>query len=223
MTSNIIRYFLVFWFHSKEADESTQKNNPWQVAPQLLEDVYTLEDALLVGLMLITILKNANRIKMACMAQLVNVIAPIMSDANGGKVWKQTTFYPFMHTSRFGRGVVLQPVLTSTKHKTENHDAVTDVESVAVWNEENEELTIFAVNRNLEDNVCFEVDLRGMEGYFIKEHIIVTGPDLKATNSSVTQSVFPKKSKKFKQDGGRLESILEKASWNVLRFEKKNV
>lgn len=66
-------------------------NRPWQKAPALLEDVYTFEDALLVGLMLITFLKHADRVKMACLAQLVNVIAPIMTETDGG-AWKQTIF-----------------------------------------------------------------------------------------------------------------------------------
>lgn len=64
----------------------------------MLEDIYTFEDALLVGLMLITLLKHADRVKIACMAQLVNVIAPIMTDQGGGAAWKQTIFTrSFMH------------------------------------------------------------------------------------------------------------------------------
>ena len=62
------------------ADDDITQNHPWQVAPPMLEDIYTFEDALLVGLMLITLLKHADRVKIACMAQLVNVIAPIMTD-----------------------------------------------------------------------------------------------------------------------------------------------
>ncbi len=71
------------WFHANEADDDTMKNRPWQVAPHLLEDHYDFEDALLVGLMLITLMKHSDRVKMACMAQLVNVIAPIMTEENG--------------------------------------------------------------------------------------------------------------------------------------------
>src|SRR5699024_12058655 len=78
------------WFHSNEQD---QKIEPWSVAPPQLEDVYTFEDALLVGSMLNTLLKHSDRVKMACMAQLVNVIAPIMTETGGG-AWKQTIFYP---------------------------------------------------------------------------------------------------------------------------------
>ena len=89
------------------------ENHPWQQAPALLEDIYTFEDALLVGLMLITLMKHGDRVKIACMAQLVNVIAPIMTEKDGG-AWCQTIFYPFMHASVFGRGTVLEPVLSQT-------------------------------------------------------------------------------------------------------------
>ena len=75
------------------------EKDPWHIAPSLLEDQYNFEDALLVGLMLITLMKHADRVKMACLAQLVNVIAPIMTEKDGGKAWKQTIFYPFMHAS----------------------------------------------------------------------------------------------------------------------------
>ena len=67
---------------------------------------------LLVGGMLITMLKHADRVKMACLAQLVNVIAPIMTE-NGGPAWRQTIFYPFMHVSKYGRGYVINPVVSS--------------------------------------------------------------------------------------------------------------
>ncbi|MFY9356567.1 MAG: alpha-N-arabinofuranosidase, partial [Defluviitoga tunisiensis] len=120
------------WFHSREADKKVE---PWQIAPPLLEDVYTFEDALLVGLMLITLLKNADRVKIACLAQLVNVIAPIMTRKGGG-AWRQTIFYPFMHASNFGRGKVLQPVISTDKYDTKDFKEVPFVDSIPVFNEE---------------------------------------------------------------------------------------
>ena len=74
------------WFHNTASDNDTMQNRPWQTAPALLEDHYTFEDALLVGEMLITLLRHADRVKIACLAQLVNVIAPIMADENGPRV-----------------------------------------------------------------------------------------------------------------------------------------
>ena len=208
------------WFHSNEAADHITKNHPWQIAPPMLEDIYTFEDALLVGLMLITLMKHSDRVKMACMAQLVNVIAPIMTDINGG-AWKQTIFYPFMHASKYGRGVALQPVLSTTKHPTKTHEEVTDIESVAVFHEENDEVVVFAVNRNLEEDVEFEIDLRSFNDYKVKEHLVLENEDLKATNSLTNEKVYPVNvENRTKISDGIVTTILKKASWNVLRFGK---
>jgi len=208
------------WFHSNAADDDITQNHPWQVAPPMLEDIYTFEDALLVGLMLITLLKHADRVKMACMAQLVNVIAPIMTDAAGGAGWKQTIFYPFMHASKYGRGVVLQPLMNTPKHMTAKHDEITDIESVAVYNEETEELTIFAVNRNLEEDLQLVTDVRGMEGYRVLEHLVLEHDDLKAVNAAGMERVKPQRVSRSEIDAGIMTSLLRKASWNVIRLGK---
>lgn len=208
------------WFHSNAADDDITENHPWQVAPPMLEDIYNFEDALLVGLMLITLIRHADRVKMACLAQLVNVIAPIMTDAAGG-AWKQTIFYPFMHASKYGRGVALLPVMNSTKHATAKHDEITDVESVAVYNEEADEVAIFAVNRNLEEDVELATDVRSFEGYRILEHIVLENEDLKAVNGLVMEKVAPANADdRSKLDGGIVTSVLKKASWNVIRLGK---
>ena len=206
------------WYHSNEADAQLEK---WVQAPHQLEDVYNFEDALLVGSMLITMLRHADRVKIACLAQLVNVIAPIMTDAGGGAAWKQTIFYPFMHASKYGRGVVLMPMLSTDTHDTSKHDHVTDVDSVAVYNEEKEELTIFAVNRTLDADIELTTDMRGMEGYKVTEHIVLENSDLKAVNCAGGQHVLPKTVERSKMDGGIMTSMLHKASWNVIRLSRK--
>lgn len=208
------------WFHSREEEMDIRANSPWGKAPALLEDIYTFEDALLVGLMLITLIKHADRVKMACLAQLINVIAPIMTERNGGQAWRQTIFYPFMHASRYGRGMVLQPVLTSPIHDTAQHENVTDVVTVAVYNEEKEELVIFAVNRNIREDVELVSDIRGFEGFQVKKHIVLEHGDLKICNSAGKENVYPKEVERSKSDHGQLVSMLYKASWNVICLGK---
>ena len=119
----------------------------WSIAPPQLEDIYNFEDALLVGCMLITMLKYADSVKIACMAQLVNVIAPIMTE-NGGAAWRQTIFYPLMHASVYGRGNALQPVVDTPVYDCQDFEGVPVLETIAVEDEENDALTIFAVNRD---------------------------------------------------------------------------
>lgn len=209
------------WFHSNESDNDTMANRPWQKAPALLEDVYTFEDALLVGLMLITFLKHADRVKMACLAQLVNVIAPIMTETDGG-AWKQTIFYPYLHASRYGRGIALQPVFDSSKHDTKEYTDVTDVDAVAVYNEEAEEVTIFAVNRDLQEGIPMECDIRSFASYRILEHIVLECDDLKASNGPGQDRVVPGHSANSRVEDGILKTVLNKASWNVIRLGKNS-
>ena len=208
------------WFHSNQEDNDIMEKRPWQKAPSLLEDIYTFEDALLVGLMLITLIKHADRVKIACLAQLVNVIAPIMTEAGGGTAWKQTIFYPFMHASKYGRGTALFSIIDTPKHETKNHGEITDIESVVVHNEEKEELTIFAVNRNLKEDVSLESEVSSFDGYQLLEHIVLEHDDLKAKNSAGIQNVRPKSGGQSKKEDGVVISLLHKASWNVIRLGK---
>ena len=88
--------------------KNTKERHPWQQAPALLEDHYNFEDALMVGLMMITLLKHADRVKIACLAQLVNVIAPIMTEQR----WRSLETDHFLSVSSMhpdtDRGTVLQ-------------------------------------------------------------------------------------------------------------------
>ncbi len=210
------------WFHSKEHDDEVMAGSPWQSAPSLLEDIYTFEDALVVGLMLITFIKHADRLKMACMAQLVNVIAPIMTKAGGG-VCRQTTFYPFLHASKFGRGTALMPIVASPKYDSKDYTDVPYVEAVAVMDEAKEEITLFAVNRSLEEAMAASCFLRSFDGYSFIEHIALESDDIKAVNTVESPSaVAPRiRTDSVRSLGnGGFEIELGKASWNVIRFGK---
>ncbi|MDD3336072.1 MAG: alpha-L-arabinofuranosidase C-terminal domain-containing protein [Eubacteriales bacterium] len=84
----------------------------WAVAPALIEHTYTFEDALCMGFLLNTLIRHADRVKIACLAQLVNVIAPIMTRV-GGSAWVQSIYWPLLRVSEYGRGVALLPQLKS--------------------------------------------------------------------------------------------------------------
>jgi len=205
------------WFHSHEADS---KRDPWSIAPPQLEDVYNFEDALLVGSMLITILKNADRVKMACLAQLVNVIAPIMTSNNGG-AWRQTIFYPYMHTSLFGRGYALNPIISSPVYDSKDYTDVPLLDATAVVNDEKEEITIFAVNKDTKDSLSLQCDLRSFEGYRVKEHIVLENDDVYAVNTELNpNNVAPHYRGNAKLSDGNLSADLSKLSWNVIRLVK---
>ena len=192
---------------------------PWQFAPPLTEDVYNLEDALLVGAIIITLLRNCDRVKIGCLAQLVNVIAPIMTE-NGGRAWRQTIFYPFLHGSIYGYGVVLDCVIDSPKYDSRDFSDVPYVDATAVYDEEDSgNITLFAVNRNLEESVEFDVKLEDFGQYKVVEHIVLDGDDLKAVNTAdFPNRIIPRSGGKPVFEDGMFKIKLNKQSWNVVRF-----
>lgn len=209
------------WYHSDEHDKDFLKKSPWMVAPPILEDIYTFEDALVVGCMLITLLKNADRVKIACLAQLVNVIAPIATVA-GGIAWRQTTYYPFLHASKFGRGEVLDLQATSPTYQSSNFDHVPVLESVATIDREAGTLTIFAVNRDQSEPLELSGDFRNFRDYRVAEHIVYEHPDVKAANTADQPNrVIPHSEGGASFLHGRLSALLPKLSWNVIRLERQ--
>jgi alpha-N-arabinofuranosidase len=205
------------WYHSFDQDREIEK---WIESPPRLEDIYTMEDALVVGCMLITLLKNADRVKVACLAQLVNVIAPIMTEP-GGKVWRQSIFYPFMHASKYGRGTVLRCPVKCDQYDSKEYSSIPYVDAVAIHNDEKEEIAIFAVNRNLNENMETQIEICGFDGYVLAEHINLHNQNLKAVNSAKEETVFPVTQNNARQDGTKLSVLLAPASWNVIRLKKK--
>jgi len=206
------------WYHSHEKDS---KNEPWQYAPPILEDVYNFEDALLVGGLLITLLKNSDRVKIACMAQLVNVIAPIMTEP-GGEAWRQTIFYPYKHAANFGLGTVLNTIMESPTYDCDAFDNVSYIESVAVHNEDEDEIVIFAINRSPDT----EIELTAqMQGFKLGDAITfqeISGFDLKQTNTKTNAPVVPKEGSLTK-----IENVvcanLAPLSWNMIRVRCRNL
>lgn len=202
------------WFHSQEQDKKQEK---WQIAPPLLEDIYTMEDALAVGCLLNTLINNSDRVKIACLAQLVNVIAPIMT-VNGGKMWLQTIFYPFMYACRYGQGVALKADVECGTYAAGKRDAIPYVDSSVVWNEEKKELTVFAVNRNMDETAEVSLDFEGFGELTLAEHMVLNNDDMKAVNSPENpENVVPKKGTGVK-DG---VVTLEPHSYNIVRFYTK--
>lgn len=204
------------WYHSNEHDAKLEK---WGVAPHQLEDVYNFEDALLVGSMLIAMLKHCDRVKCACLAQLVNVIAPIMTSDTGA--WRQTIFYPYLHASIYGNGTVLNTIVKSPVYDSKNFCDAPYIDSVVVMNEENEELTIFAVNKDLTDDIEISCDLRQFADYKIVEHIVLHHEDLQAINTEAApNTVSPASTGVSNNDNGQFTALLKSKSWNVIRLKK---
>lgn len=204
------------WYHSHQQDQDLHQREPWGTALPLLEDVYNFEDALLVGLMLITILKNADRVKVACMAQLVNVIAPIMTRPGGG-AWAQTIYWPLMQASTLGRGRSLLPQIASEKFDTKHYTDVPVVDAAAVMDDDGN-VAIFAVNRDLKEDVELTCDLRSFGSFRQINHSVLHHDDVKATNTEDHPDTVLPYEIPAKLDGNPL--VLPAASWNVIRLTR---
>jgi len=203
------------WYHSNEQDRKLER---WVKAPHQLEDIYNFEDALLVAGMMITMLRHADRVKIACLAQLVNVIAPIMTSDTGA--WKQTIYYPFELISNYGRGTVLNTRINAPFYESSHGDAPY-LDCVCIMDEENASLTLFAVNKDLEDSMELACDLRQFEGYQVKKHIVLTHSDLKAINTEEQPDcVTPHANGNAKLEDGYLKTILCSKSFHVIHMER---
>ncbi|MBS2965341.1 alpha-N-arabinofuranosidase [Actinocrinis puniceicyclus] len=202
------------WYMSKsEAQQRT-----WAEAPRLLEDVYSVADAVVVGSMLISLLRHADRVAIGCLAQLVNVIAPIMTEP-GGPAWRQTTFYPFAQASRHGRGRVLQVHVDGPTHSTAVHGTVPLVQATAVLDDTSGHVALFAVNRSQTEAVPLQVELRGLSPQRVLEHTVLADGDPDAKNTAAApERVEPYAAEGTALDGTVLRATLPPLSWNMIRL-----
>ena len=201
------------WFHSLQKDK---EQKPWIVGPSLLEDVYTFEDALVVGCLLNSLLRHCDRVKIACLAQLVNTIAPIMTET-GGPAWRQTIYWPFYYASKYGRGEVLDCRVEVGSYENAQYGTIPYADTLLVHHPDTGEIDMFVVNRHQQQALAIELDLSGFSGsYTLFEHIALEHQDQYAVNDKLhPDEVVPKQI--FHGDIG---SIVEVAplTWNLLRF-----
>ncbi len=189
----------------------------WPVAPALLEEVYNMEDALIVGGALITLMNNADRVKIACLAQLVNAIGPIMTET-GGPAWRQTIFHPFALAARHGQGRVLQVKVDTPVVATK---AIADMplllasvtDDVATGR-----VSIFALNRSSTETMEVEIDLRGFEEPLtLVEALELHHANLKATNTkSAPDTIRPGRNEAVRTGGSTVRASFKPLSWNVV-------
>ncbi len=202
------------WYHSNGAPVER-----WSTAPNQLEDIYNFEDALVAACMLITLLRHADRVKIACLAQLVNVIAPIFTKTGGG-AFRQTIFYPFAAMSKYARGNALKPIIECGKYDCKDFTDVPYLESVASYDEENGEIALFVVNRSMEEDVLLDVSLLGFDGYKAVSFESMDGYNVLQENTFDKEVVKMHANPVPATDGSNTEINLKALSFNVIRFKK---
>jgi alpha-N-arabinofuranosidase len=216
------------WYRTRRTPETRVQPN-WPVAPPILEETYNMEDALVFGGMCISLLNHADRVKVGCLAQLVNVIAPIMTQT-GGPAWRQTIFHPFAQFSNFGRGTVLRTQVEAPTYAATYFDprgsqdlffplpAVPHLKLAAVHDERAGTLTLFALNRSLTEEMPLRVTADGFPRLALDQALQLHHPDLKAVNSAAhPDRVSPAPLESVRTEANRLHATLLPASWNVIR------
>lgn len=203
------------WYQSK------MEPHPWIEAPRILEDHYSLLDALAFSGMAITLLNHADRVKVACLAQLVNVIAPVFTEPGKG-AYKQSIYFPFRDISVYGRGTVLMPIVRTENKVTEAFGEVPAAIFSTIYNEENDEVTVFALNTNKNESSETEIDLSSFGKTEMIYRTELCGSDLNAKNSLESPDAVKTVAISPIQSENSIYAVtLKSASWNVLRFKVK--
>jgi alpha-N-arabinofuranosidase len=175
------------WYRARSGDAVDGQRT---FAPHLLEEVYNLEDALLVGGFLNSLMRQSDRVKVACLAQLVNVIAPLVTNETG--VLRQTTYYPYSWALKYARGQVLDLSVTSETYPIKPDGLQADlawggdvpfIDVTATSDQQNNQVCVFMLNRDLEAERELVLDWRDVTPSRVLACETLTGPDLKAINT----------------------------------------
>jgi len=173
------------WYRARSAEFRDGKRT---FAPHLLEEVYNLEDALLVGGFLNTLLRESDRVRVGCLAQIVNVIAPLVT--NETSVLRQSIYYPYLWALKYARGKVLDVRVQSDTYQIKadglradfaRDDQVPflDVVATSVSNQ----VSLFMLNRDLQQERDLTIDFQDGTPTRVISCETLTGPDLKASNT----------------------------------------
>ena len=205
------------WYQQR-VESKVPEGDDWPVAPRLLEDLYNVADAVVVGNLLISLLRHTDRVHSASLAQLVNVIAPIMTEPNG-PAWKQTTFHPFALTSRYAQGEVLRVPLRTSTYETAKYGEVAQIDAVATHDAEAGEVAVFVVNRGMAGTAPIEVNLKAFGEARLVEAVQLSNPDHTwAASMQDSTSVEPQSIDGAAIVDGVLKAELPAVSWAMFRI-----
>ncbi len=204
------------WYHERKADAERMRTWDWPEAPNLLEDIYNFEDVLQVGCIINTFIRRSDVVRIACIAQLVNVIAPIMTEP-GGAAWRQTIYWPFQLASLNGRGTALQLAVHVPTYGAAVADKVPWLDIAGVHDADAGTITFFAVNRHASETMEADVSLEGFSAKSV-EHTIIRHDDLGATNTrDKPDNVAPAKGKGAVLGGKGLGLTLPPHSYSMIK------
>lgn len=193
------------WYHFKKEGKEPPK---WTVARPIEEELFDFADALLVGSMLNTLINHSDVVKIACLAQLVNCIAPIMTRPEG-PAWAQTIYWPFLYASKYGRGSALHIQLTAPSYSCAARNRASYLSVSAILSEEGGTVSLFLINKHPTE--AMKMSLSGISGT-VKTFVTLSGVGFDSVNTCECQPVMPKEIV-----GQTLDTLcLPPASWNMV-------
>jgi len=202
------------WYRARGGEAA---NGHHKEAPHLLEEVYNLEDALLVGGLINSLLRNANRVKVACLAQLINVIAPISTNANG--LLRQSIYHPYNWALQYAHGSVLNILVESPVYEVARMGQVPYVDVAGTLNPQDGQTAMFILNRDLSKAHTVEIDWQDKTPGAVLVSSVLTGTDLKAFNTfEAPQKVVPQPFDKPATTTGRTKLEVPARSYTVIRW-----
>jgi alpha-N-arabinofuranosidase len=175
------RYYLAFdewnvWYRTQNAESV---NGHGKYAQHLVEEKYNLEDALVVAGFLNSFIRHADVVKIANLAQIVNVLAPILT--RGDKLLLQSIYFPIMLYAQRREGIALQTIVSGPGYESKNYGFVHNVDSSAILGKE--VLHAFLVNRNTSEPATVELVPAGIRLKSVLSSDLVTGPSASACNT----------------------------------------
>lgn len=204
------------WYHYQKEGNIAPT---WIPARPIEEELFDTADALLLGSIMTTLLNNSDVVKIACLAQLVNVIAPIMTEPSGA-AWAQTIYYPFLYTSKYGRGTALTTNIDCPSYSCQVGDEISYLDIASVLSEDEKTLTFFIVNKNLTESMTASFELEGCNVDSVLQWVTLHNGDLTASNTKDHNSLLPETvSCEEAFQNGVFAPTLQPASWNMIQVQ----
>ena len=216
------------WYRARSGDAVDGHRT---FAPHLLEEQYNLEDALVVGGLVNSLMRHSNRVQVSCLAQLVNVIAPIMTNENG--ILRQTIYYPYAWALKYAKGSALSLVPTGPGYEVATLGRPTEsggltspgfgmvqyLDVCAALDEANKTATFFVLNRDLQNEQELEINWHDLTPASVKAFETITGNDLKAINTFAEPNKVVPQTLQNPKVGARMSVKFPARSYSVLSLE----
>jgi alpha-L-arabinofuranosidase len=198
--------------------KDTSGRGGWAEGPPLSEELYNLEDALVVAQWLNVLLRKSDVLKIACVAQIVNTIAPMTT--RGDQLLKQTTYYPLMLISRNARGMALDVLTQAPSYDTSLYGALPMLDVSASFDPADGTGAVFIVNRSQDTAITTDLVWQGAAPARLSGGYQVAGSDPKGVNTfEMPNQIVPQALAEVAVRDGRASVTLPPLSFTMLRAD----